>query len=232
MTARPTIHYRIAVADPHAHRFEVTLTVPAPEPCQALSLPVWIPGSYLVREFSRHLGAVTARQGQREVLVTQTAKNRWEFEAPAAARWSSATRSTPSTPPCAPPSWTRSAASSTRPASACARTARTTCRIASSSSACPRAGRSPPRWPRSRTRRCSSRPPTTTNWPTIPSNSARSGAANSSPAACRTSSSCPARCRSSTASGCCATRRRSARRRSPSGTAARASRRCRATCSC
>jgi predicted metalloprotease with PDZ domain len=80
MTARPTIHYRIAVADPHAHRFEVTLTVPAPESRQALSLPVWIPGSYLVREFSRHFGAVTARQGQREVLVTQTAKNRWEFE--------------------------------------------------------------------------------------------------------------------------------------------------------
>jgi len=80
MTASPTIHYRIAVADPHAHRFEVTLTVPAPEPRQALSLPVWIPGSYLVREFSRHLGAVSARQGNREVLVTQTAKNRWEFE--------------------------------------------------------------------------------------------------------------------------------------------------------
>lgn len=80
MTASPTIHYRIAVADPHAHRFEVTLTVPAPEPRQALSLPVWIPGSYLVREFSRHLGAVSARQGNREVLVTQTAKNRWEFD--------------------------------------------------------------------------------------------------------------------------------------------------------
>ena len=80
MTARPTIHYRIAVADPHAHRFEVTLTVPAPDPRQVLSLPVWIPGSYLVREFSRHLGPVTARQGPREVPVTQTAKNRWEFE--------------------------------------------------------------------------------------------------------------------------------------------------------
>ncbi len=80
MTARPTIHYRIAVADPHAHRFEVTLTVPAPDPRQVLSLPVWIPGSYLVREFSRHLGAVTARQGTREVPVSQTAKNRWEFD--------------------------------------------------------------------------------------------------------------------------------------------------------
>lgn len=74
------IHYRIAIADLHAHRFEVTMTVPAPAARQVLSLPVWIPGSYLVREFSRHLGAVTARQGSREVSVRQTSKNHWEFD--------------------------------------------------------------------------------------------------------------------------------------------------------
>jgi len=74
------IQYRIAIADLHAHRFEVSMTVPAPAARQALSLPVWIPGSYLVREFSRHLGQVTARQGSREVAVHQTAKNRWEFD--------------------------------------------------------------------------------------------------------------------------------------------------------
>ncbi|OWQ87479.1 peptidase M61 [Roseateles aquatilis] len=80
MTPNPSIHYRIAIADAHAHRFEVTLTVPAPEERQVLSLPVWIPGSYLVREFSRHLGAVSARQGPREVEIHQTAKNRWEAD--------------------------------------------------------------------------------------------------------------------------------------------------------
>ncbi len=74
------IHYRIATADLHAHRFEVTLTVPAPAARQAFSLPVWIPGSYLVREFSRHLGQVSARQGSRELTVHQTAKNRWEVD--------------------------------------------------------------------------------------------------------------------------------------------------------
>ncbi|WP_343630923.1 PDZ domain-containing protein [Roseateles sp.] len=79
-SATAAIHYRVAVSDPHAHRFEVTLTVPAPEPSQTLSLPVWIPGSYLVREFSRHFGVVTARQGQREVPVRQDAKNTWSFD--------------------------------------------------------------------------------------------------------------------------------------------------------
>ncbi|SEK57964.1 Predicted metalloprotease, contains C-terminal PDZ domain [Roseateles sp. YR242] len=74
------IHYRIAIADLHAHRFEVSVTVPTPAARQVLSLPVWIPGSYLVREFSRHLGQVSARQGSRDVAVHQTAKNRWEFD--------------------------------------------------------------------------------------------------------------------------------------------------------
>jgi predicted metalloprotease with PDZ domain len=74
------IQYRIAIADLHAHRFEVSVTVPAPAARQVLSLPVWIPGSYLVREFSRHLGQVTARQGSRELTPHQTAKNRWEFD--------------------------------------------------------------------------------------------------------------------------------------------------------
>ena len=49
------ITYRIEVADAHAHLFRVTLSVAKPAPEQRLSLPVWIPGSYLVREFARHV---------------------------------------------------------------------------------------------------------------------------------------------------------------------------------
>ena len=43
------INYRIEIADLHAHLFKVTLTVAKPCAKQHLSLPVWIPGSYLVR---------------------------------------------------------------------------------------------------------------------------------------------------------------------------------------
>ena len=47
--AQPGIQYRIEVADIHAHLFRVTLTVAQPAALQRFSLPVWIPGSYLVR---------------------------------------------------------------------------------------------------------------------------------------------------------------------------------------
>ena len=71
------ICYRIDVADAHAHLFEVTLHVPRPAAEQRLSLPAWIPGSYLVREFARHVSALRARQGTREVPLEQLDKATW-----------------------------------------------------------------------------------------------------------------------------------------------------------
>ena len=70
------VHYRIEAADPHARLFTVTLTVAHPQEQQELSLPVWIPGSYLVREFSKNLQRLSAQQGRRVPLV-QLDKHRW-----------------------------------------------------------------------------------------------------------------------------------------------------------
>ena len=72
------ISYRIEPLDLHAHLFKVTLRVPAPQAEQRLSLPVWIPGSYLVREFARHLQRLTARQGSQERPVEQVDKASWK----------------------------------------------------------------------------------------------------------------------------------------------------------
>jgi predicted metalloprotease with PDZ domain len=74
------ISYRIDIADAHAHLFRVTLTAPNPAPQQVLSLPVWIPGSYLVREFARHLSGMTAKQGSRELTLTQIDKASWQAD--------------------------------------------------------------------------------------------------------------------------------------------------------
>lgn len=74
------VRYRIEIEDAHAHLFRVTLTLARPAALQAFSLPVWIPGSYLVREFSRHLSGLQARQGGRELALRQTRKNRWEVD--------------------------------------------------------------------------------------------------------------------------------------------------------
>ena len=72
------VHYRIEPSDLHAHLFTVSLTVNAPAQLQEVSLPVWIPGSYLVREFAKNLQGLKARQGKRELPLTQLDKHRWQ----------------------------------------------------------------------------------------------------------------------------------------------------------
>ena len=71
------ILHRITIEDAHAHLFRVTLTVPQPSAQQRLSMAVWIPGSYLVREFARHLSGMTASQGKRAVPLLQLDKATW-----------------------------------------------------------------------------------------------------------------------------------------------------------
>jgi len=71
------ISYRLEIADAHAHLFRVTLTVPQPATEQRVSLPAWIPGSYLVREFARHLSGLQAKQGSNELVLTQLDKATW-----------------------------------------------------------------------------------------------------------------------------------------------------------
>jgi predicted metalloprotease with PDZ domain len=75
-----SLHYRVEVADIHAHLFRVTLHVDQPAAQQRVSLPVWIPGSYLVREFSKNLQRLAARQGGRPVAVQQIDKCNWQVE--------------------------------------------------------------------------------------------------------------------------------------------------------
>ena len=71
------VDHRVDIADAHAHLFRVTLRLPRPAAEQRLSLPVWIPGSYLVREFARHLSLPTARQGRSERPLRQLDKTSW-----------------------------------------------------------------------------------------------------------------------------------------------------------
>ena len=77
VTATAAIHYRIDPAQTHARLYQVTLTVAAPAAGQELSLPVWIAGSYLVREFSKNLQSLRASQGDKAVALAQLDKHRW-----------------------------------------------------------------------------------------------------------------------------------------------------------
>ncbi|VWX57496.1 Predicted metalloprotease, contains C-terminal PDZ domain [Burkholderiales bacterium 8X] len=85
------LHYRVECADTHAHLFAVTLTIDRPAALQRVSLPVWIPGSYLVREFSKNLQDLGGSQGRRKLVATQLDKCTWEFacnpDKPLVLRW-------------------------------------------------------------------------------------------------------------------------------------------------
>jgi predicted metalloprotease with PDZ domain len=71
------VDYRVEVEDPNAHLFRVTLTLDRPDSAQEFSLPVWAPGSYMVRDFVRHLSGLTAQQGGQRREVESIGKSRW-----------------------------------------------------------------------------------------------------------------------------------------------------------
>ncbi len=74
------IEYRVEARKLHAHLFDVTLTIAEPQARQRVSLPVWIPGSYLVREFSKQLQQLTAQQGRTQLAVQQLDKCNWQID--------------------------------------------------------------------------------------------------------------------------------------------------------
>lgn len=71
---KSTLHYSICPANPQAHLFKVSLTITDPNPAgETVYLPVWTPGSYLVREFARLVYRVAASSGQ----IDKIDKHRW-----------------------------------------------------------------------------------------------------------------------------------------------------------
>ena len=53
------IHFEISAPKPASHVFHVSMTIQTRQ--RRASLPAWIPGSYLLREFAKNLGPITAR---------------------------------------------------------------------------------------------------------------------------------------------------------------------------
>ena len=78
--ATPAVHCRVECADRKAHLFAITLTVAEPAALQRLALAAWIPGSYLLREFSKNLQQLRAQQGRRKLVVRQLDKAGWEVD--------------------------------------------------------------------------------------------------------------------------------------------------------
>ena len=78
-----TIAYQLRMPKPQNHYFEVEMTLSDfKEKELNLKLPVWAPGSYLVREFSKNLNLVKAfDENGKEIQVVKKTKNTWTLKA-------------------------------------------------------------------------------------------------------------------------------------------------------
>jgi predicted metalloprotease with PDZ domain len=72
------IHYQIRPHDLALHLFEVTLTVASPNKAgQEFSLPAWIPGSYMIRDFARNIVQIKAESKGKVVRLKKLDKQTW-----------------------------------------------------------------------------------------------------------------------------------------------------------
>jgi predicted metalloprotease with PDZ domain len=81
--------YHLSMPQPNSHYFAVKIDVQEnTAAAQEFKLPVWTPGSYLVREFSKNLNQVRAIDAQgKELTVKKKAKNAWEVQCNGAASY-------------------------------------------------------------------------------------------------------------------------------------------------
>src|SRR5262245_29264502 len=75
------IRYTLSFPAPHTHYIEVSAQLPTGgRPQVELMMPVWTPGSYLVREYERNVEAVSAvGRGDAPLTITKPKKNHWRI---------------------------------------------------------------------------------------------------------------------------------------------------------
>lgn len=80
MTAN--VQYTLSFPEPHTHYVEVRADIPTGgRDAIDLAMAVWTPGSYLVREYAKHVERLEARGADgRSLAVQKTRKNRWRVE--------------------------------------------------------------------------------------------------------------------------------------------------------
>ncbi|WP_414544697.1 M61 family metallopeptidase [Nostoc sp. CCY0012] len=75
----PTIHYLVAMPQPETHLFEVTLQlINHSSTILDLKMPVWTPGSYLVREYAKNLQDFAAFAQDEPLPWRKISKNHWQ----------------------------------------------------------------------------------------------------------------------------------------------------------
>ncbi len=82
MPASTPLRYRVAMPEPSSHEFHVTLDVPAlrDRPVLDLVFPAWAPGSYMVRDFSRHIFDLQITSNGHTLPCERVDKLRWRVQ--------------------------------------------------------------------------------------------------------------------------------------------------------
>ena len=79
----PEIQYTVWPADLHSHRFLVKLHIANPDPDgQVLEMPAWIPGSYLIRDFSKQIESIeahTAGANRKKLSLERINNDQWRL---------------------------------------------------------------------------------------------------------------------------------------------------------
>jgi len=77
-----TINYTVAITDADAHLIDLCVQISDPDPQgQVLRLPNWIPGSYMIRDFSRNIIFIEAAGDQGTVALEKLDKSSWRARA-------------------------------------------------------------------------------------------------------------------------------------------------------
>lgn len=78
------IIYDVKADNPKAHLFNITMVIPHPDPMgQKISLPNWIPGSYLIRDFARlviTIEAFASNEILTKIAIDKIDSNTWQCE--------------------------------------------------------------------------------------------------------------------------------------------------------
>ncbi|QWD64197.1 M61 family metallopeptidase [Polynucleobacter sp. MWH-UH2A] len=81
-TDLPAIQYTVWPADLHGHRFKVKLHIANPDPIgQVVQMAAWIPGSYLIRDFSKHVESieVSGASSKKKLTLECIDNNQWRL---------------------------------------------------------------------------------------------------------------------------------------------------------
>lgn len=86
------ISFTVAMSKPHTHLLEVEIRIKIAADLQVpnesdLVIPVWTPGSYLIREFERHVQDFAADAGGRSLDWTKVNKDTWRVKTNGARQW-------------------------------------------------------------------------------------------------------------------------------------------------